>query len=463
MLLHKIFIYKYIKCTYAGHVGFVGDLIIWSDVLSDSDVSALSKRGPPSLAKDIADITEVLRNTPHTAEMPSSNEQIADVSSALDMLLNPQQSAFRSNLDSNLITTTLDSCASTTEEGTTCAIVESAEATAAVVRINEIMDIAQSAYPIPIRLFDLSDTIDETFLNAKHGEAQEAFNDCADVRTRIDRYEEAAMAGGAAANGYLVNWAALHLFGSEAADNRCGLSDIPFDNTTAAAVLNRHVSVIRALVRASAYGSYKGLVLLSSAMISGLSAVETYVDLYAPKDSNICELCAIRGRKSIVECPMEIHIACKLRNAINECNSTSTRKDKEAVSSQDSDVTISSMGSAHCLHAGSQDGVLRLSIQLLHIAALGGGKIASEAYVALAHRYVHGLGVPRDVETGAYYMSVAATASSIAFHAIGGQPIIEADRINDATEKSVSYAHMYVLNTLSPHANDKWTYILCNI
>jgi hypothetical protein len=56
------------------------------------------------------------------------------------------------------------------------------------------------------------------------------------------------------------------------------------------------------------------------------------------------------------------------------------------------------------------------------------------AYVC---RYNHGLGVSTDAETAAQYGSRAAAAASAEYHRAGGQPVMEADRIDDNTEKEV--------------------------
>lgn len=82
------------------------------------------------------------------------------------------------------------------------------------------------------------------------------------------------------------------------------------------------------------------------------------------------------------------------------------------------------------------DPVTRLALGLLHVAAMLGG--AGEAETILAHRYLLGIGLPLDVETAAQYALRASAVSSEAFHRVGGQPIMEGDRIDDDTEKEVA-------------------------
>ena len=54
-----------------------------------------------------------------------------------------------------------------------------------------------------------------------------------------------------------------------------------------------------------------------------------------------------------------------------------------------------------------------------------------------SRRYHHGIGLPKDIETAAQYAVRASSVSSEAFHRVGGQPILEGDRIDDNTEKEV--------------------------
>lgn len=73
-------------------------------------------------------------------------------------------------------------------------------------------------------------------------------------------------------------------------------------------------------------------------------------------------------------------------------------------------------------------------------------------------RYQYGLAVIEDLETSCQYSLLAAAAASEDYHkgkalrlsvkrcearmrAVGGQPIIEADRINDKTAREVGLCH----------------------
>ena len=52
-------------------------------------------------------------------------------------------------------------------------------------------------------------------------------------------------------------------------------------------------------------------------------------------------------------------------------------------------------------------------------------------------RYLHGVGVSADKETAAQYALLALAEVTTEYHRIGGQPVLETDRIDDNTEKEV--------------------------
>ena len=80
-----------------------------------------------------------------------------------------------------------------------------------------------------------------------------------------------------------------------------------------------------------------------------------------------------------------------------------------------------------------------IATALLHTAVIRG---SSDAAQALGHRYKYGVdGTIRDSETAAFYYSVASIKASDAFHTIGGQPVVESDRINDLTADAVVVAN----------------------
>jgi hypothetical protein len=76
-----------------------------------------------------------------------------------------------------------------------------------------------------------------------------------------------------------------------------------------------------------------------------------------------------------------------------------------------------------------------LSLGLMYFAALYD---VADAHVALAYRYEHGIGgVISDIETAAQYSLLPADVASNAYHTVGAQPVVEADRIDDNTEPEV--------------------------
>lgn len=53
-------------------------------------------------------------------------------------------------------------------------------------------------------------------------------------------------------------------------------------------------------------------------------------------------------------------------------------------------------------------------------------------------RYQHGIGgVKQCTETAAQYAQLAANVAAFEYHRVGGQPILEADRIDDKTAREV--------------------------
>jgi hypothetical protein len=67
--------------------------------------------------------------------------------------------------------------------------------------------------------------------------------------------------------------------------------------------------------------------------------------------------------------------------------------------------------------------------------------------IAIA-RYQHGLGgLEPNLDVSAFYSKVAAITSSDEYFKVGGQPVMENDRINDDTELTVLevFMNMYVL------------------
>lgn len=78
----------------------------------------------------------------------------------------------------------------------------------------------------------------------------------------------------------------------------------------------------------------------------------------------------------------------------------------------------------------------KIALGILHLSSALGG--CSEADAILAHRYHLGIGLSQDLETASQYAIRAASVSSEAFHRVGGQPIMESDRIDDNTEREVA-------------------------
>jgi len=61
----------------------------------------------------------------------------------------------------------------------------------------------------------------------------------------------------------------------------------------------------------------------------------------------------------------------------------------------------------------------------------------AEAHALLAYRYEHGIGgIEKDIETAVQYCILPVRKANEAYHTVGAQPIVEADRIH---EQAITY------------------------
>lgn len=74
-----------------------------------------------------------------------------------------------------------------------------------------------------------------------------------------------------------------------------------------------------------------------------------------------------------------------------------------------------------------------------------------EARAILSYQFEQGVGVSLDIETAAFYSLSAAKQASLDFHSVGGEPIMEADRLNDDTEKAVFVGNQGTEDVLIQH------------
>jgi hypothetical protein len=116
----------------------------------------------------------------------------------------------------------------------------------------------------------------------------------------------------------------------------------------------------------------------------------------------------------------------------------------------------------HRLETAS-DSATDLALGVLYVAAMFG---EPEAHAMLMHRlltassvlnritrcdgrYHKGVGVSMNMETAAQYGVLSSEQSSNEFHRVGGQPVMESDRINDLTERTVRYCQRFGLQNLT--------------
>jgi SEL1 protein len=74
------------------------------------------------------------------------------------------------------------------------------------------------------------------------------------------------------------------------------------------------------------------------------------------------------------------------------------------------------------------------SKHMIHVSEL----ILSPYFTRVYPRYQNGIGLLQDTETAAQYAQRAVAVAAEEFHRVGGQPVMEGDRITDDTEKVVA-------------------------
>ncbi|TYZ60378.1 hypothetical protein PybrP1_003647 [[Pythium] brassicae (nom. inval.)] len=96
--------------------------------------------------------------------------------------------------------------------------------------------------------------------------------------------------------------------------------------------------------------------------------------------------------------------------------------------------------------SGTQDGspdsekaavspLANLTLGLYHVAAIAGRE---DAFAVLGRRYTEGDGVAAALEVGAFHYLHAAADASVAYHALGQQPLHEMNRLYDAFQRDIA-------------------------
>lgn len=261
-------------------------------------------------------------------------------------------------------------------------------------------------------------------------EAKTRLRDCsASTPERLDIYAEASGHGSAEA---LFLWGSIQIFGSEQPNSPCGVSsEMLFKD-------NDHGNLFDDLTR----GAYAILLSASMGYVPALVPLATLVahkfGIQPNRDNEfVCEvlkeipihkdlfytLCTDKHKHSktliLSSAVFDTNSSLKLFNYVLSY--------LNKIESSDEDFTFS----REIIVTSSQDS---LACAMLHAAIVLGSEDAARS---LGYRYRHGIGVVADSETAAYYLYIAAGTASQAFHTIGGQPLMESDRLNDHTAKSI--------------------------
>jgi hypothetical protein len=398
-------------------LGFAADVIVWDDSLSLAEIQSLYQQGPPAACRDISKAAQFLQRsgTSSVASAPTAG-------SVLDALLIPRGREAEFRRESLLATPK-------SEEQTYGSFVG-----------GNLISIEDS-YPIPYSYTDSEHPIDSVLLRRLADEATAAYDSCEPAARRIDRYAEVVKHAGGdtkALSDALYLWAMLIGTGSEAPDSKCGVSGGMFTqkdagNSVYGPNAYRQVRMLRALLVSMSFGNPKAIPVISSLLMSGSAAVTALIDLH--KSS-----CQCSGNSLL---PFEVAFACYMYELKSVCE----RRVSQSIEniSDWADIYYRSAGcfdhpplSNSTAHAQHLDPISQFVSGLLHIAAMLSAEGGSaDAHMALMVRYQRGFGVPRDTETAAFYSLLAASASSVAYHAVGGMPLIEKDRVNDEMEKTV--------------------------
>lgn len=343
------------------------------------------------------------------------------------------------------------------------------------------------------------DEISDNFVQKLLSKAKAGLADCLSVETRLDLYAEASWFGSSEA---LYLWGMLLAFGSETADNRCGVvksQSRSVGDWSDTAVKSHEINqALYALIRSLEQGQAAALIPISTMLLAGfgLSVIldETLEHKYMHGRYSIPLPMTLRTSRSKLLLKLKDYIISSMTS--NDCNNISelqvelavddemisnkriTRQSQSTSSNDDAsfrigasvlcrpqktinrkdsssftdktsqhlnDGIITSSGVIRTVRRSTSrtrstsssqglDGISSLAIGLVHIAAVSD---VNDAQPILTQRYHMGLGVTSDVETAAFYGSSAAAVASEHFHRVGGQPILEADRINDRTVMTV--------------------------
>lgn len=268
-------------------------------------------------------------------------------------------------------------------------------------------------------------------------EAEEGRSTCSlSPAQRLDLLAESASHGSAEA---LFLWSMLLAFGAEEPGITCGISaasfaaPVEFDQQATTTLLSDQARATVGFLWAAEAGISKALFPLAITLLSGIGAGPLLITTGRNTfDHDALSIPSTPWPFAAARNQSVLHrvLAQAVSDAVERC-----RRPTAHISSR---VDLAVGTSVLCPNLGSGgddgDGVTRIAMGLLHVASALG---EVEADAALAHRYQHGIAVQQHVETAAQYARHAVAVSAESYHRLGGQPVLESDRIDDDTEKDV--------------------------
>jgi TPR repeat protein len=288
--------------------------------------------------------------------------------------------------------------------------------------------------PLTTRVFnpaDLEDPVSVASLKAANERVLNCTGYTADYGVKLGLYAEAAEHG--SPEGLLL-WSLLKIYGHESASSLCSFKSSALRTSTLPSTVAFHDQRqgFFGLVGSLVLGNTGAIMPLVNLLLSGVGVPpmnETYTLDDIPLHSEVRAY--LLSSSSLLNTLRGVIV-----DGVATCSSA-------LVSSESAlcplDYTVGGVGLRNYSRASPRDVITDLAIGLLYAASLLG---VSEAKAALSYRFEVGRGVIRDEETAAWYGLLSAKRASVDYHALGGEPIVEADRLNDDTEDKVHRGNM---------------------
>lgn len=267
-------------------------------------------------------------------------------------------------------------------------------------------------------------------------EAEKAVSSCAPYAQRLDMAAEAAEAGSARG---LYSWALLLLYGTDAGESTCGMANSTWTYTNDAAQFDKDRAsmnrAVYALLVAAEMGHSEALVQLSILLLNGIGSSVLLDPHYIPTPLSVP-----LPRNRVESCDGDVCSSSDSQSSFHRTLAdflTASSCVQLPDTDSGGDKASGSTGLGDSVLCATEDpavGATAAALGLLHLAA---ALAVPDAYLLLAHRYQHGIGLIQDDETAAHYALLAAAVASEGYHRLGGQPVLQSDRVDDRTERTV--------------------------